>query len=112
MRTVRRCLPSDSPFIRAGGTPHENKKEYREVFPVHCADYLFGIRELVEAGISEIECNVDRDLDEVENIEEEAEEKDESRAASGSLDDLSDYAEHISDEKKHLKEEALSLRGA
>ena len=38
---------------------------------------LFGIRELVEAGISEIECNVDRDLDEVENIEEEAEEKDE-----------------------------------
>ena len=67
------------------------------------------LRQLVEFAVSEVESNVYRDLDKVQNVEEEAEEKDESRAAACSLDDLSRDSESIADEEKDLKEETLAL---
>ena len=65
----------------------------------------------VELDVAEIERDVDRDLDEVQNIEEEAEVEDESGAAVADLNYLARDSARVADEQENLKEEALALRG-
>lgn len=72
----------------------------------------FFLSETVELDIAEVERDVDRNLDEVENVEEEAQVEYESRAAAAGLDYLAGDTAGITDQQENLEEEALALRGA
>ena len=72
----------------------------------------FFLSKTVELDIAEVERDVDRNLDEVENVEEEAQVEYESRAAAAGLDYLAGDTAGITDQKENLEEEALAFRGA
>ena len=65
---------------------------------------------LVESYVAEVEGNVYRDLDKVQNVEEKAEIEDKSGAAErGELHAFADDAESVADEQEDFKEKAFAL---
>ena len=70
----------------------------------------FGFCELVELDVSEIQCYVNRNFDEVEHVEEEAQIEDEARAVHrDDLYNLSRDTERVAYQQEYLEEQALSL---
>ena len=62
-----------------------------------------------ESLVSEIKRDVDRDLNGIQNIEEEAEEEQEAGRAVDGLHDLAGNAAEIADQQEDLKKQALAL---
>ena len=75
---------------------------------------------LVKLGVAEVKSYVNRDLDEVENVEHEAEDEDSYAeggislrlAENGNLNGLTCDTECVTDKEEHLKEKALTLCGS
>ena len=83
--------------------------------PVFCL-VILGVALTVKLCVSEIECDVDCDHGEVENVEEKAKEEDKAHGSACKLGHcglkyLSDDSEGVAHKNEHLEEKALSFGG-
>ena len=69
------------------------------------------VSSLVQLLVAEIQPNVNRDFNEVQHIEEEAQEEQEAFAASIQLNKLSCNTASITDQQEYLEKQALALGG-